>query len=249
MSITDEILVAYVDGELSAADAAPVEHALAKDAALAARAAQFADSKTAMRRAFSPAPAVSAGLEARVRAMATDHAALRLPNAPAGTVIDLAARRRVTPAWQLPAAAAVLLAVGIGGGWFVGAGDDAASGGLQVAGLTEPEFSAAMGTLPSGQKLTLPDGTELAAVATFRDGDGTLCREVEQTGVTGGTVVAIACRAEATWEVRFAMATASGAEGYAPASSLDTLDAYLSATAAGAPLSAEDEAAALATTD
>ena len=52
-------------------------------------------------------------------------------------------------------------------------------------------------------------------------------------------------RTEAAWDVQLAIAADAGAEGYAPASSLDALDAWLVATGAGAPLTLEDEAAAL----
>jgi surface antigen len=90
-------------------------------------------------------------------------------------------------------------------------------------------------------------GTVFAAIATFRDGSDQLCREFEYGRDGGDTVVAVACHADETWSVRFAVATAAaGGTGYVPASSLDALDGWLAAVEAGAPLSNDEEAAALA---
>ncbi|MGL4235383.1 zf-HC2 domain-containing protein [Tabrizicola sp.] len=249
MGITDEMLMAYADGELSAAEAAEVERAMAADEALAARVALFADSKAAVRRAFAAPQPVSASLEARIRAMAETDAAQRQSQVPQSNVIDLAARRRVVPFWQMPAAAAVALVIGAGSMWLV-TQDGRGAGGLEVAGLSDPAIIDALGKVPSGERVALGEGTEFAAIATFQGGEGELCREFEHDRAGGATVVAVACHADQRWDVRFAIAAAAAdAEGYAPASSLDTLDAYLSATDAGAPLSAEDEAAALGALD
>ncbi len=249
MEITDEMLMAYTDGELSAAEAAAVERAMAQDEALATKAAIFADSRSAVKRAYAAPPAVSADLEARVRAMAAADAASRQAPTPQSNVIDLASRRRVVPFWQLPVAAAVALAVGAGSIWFMGA-NGGGSGGLQVAGLSDPAIVGALGTVASGQRVALGDGAAFAAIATFRDGDGALCREFEHARQGGKTVVAVACQTPTSWDVRFAIAAAaSTTDGYAPASSLETLDAYLSATGAGAPLSAVDEAVLLKAPD
>ena len=209
MGISDELLMAYADGELTAAQAAEVERAMALDEALAERAALFADSRAAAKRAFAPAPAVSA---------------------------------------------AVALAVGAGTVWLA-AGDarsvaGRSGGGLEVAGLQDPAISAALGLLPSGERSDLGDGASLSAIATFKDGAGALCREFEHDRAGGATVVAVACRMDGAWDIRFAIAAAGAAsDGYAPASSLETLDAFLTATEAGAPLSAADEAAALGAID
>ena len=226
--------------------------AVAADPALAAKVALFAESRTALQRAHAVLPAVPAALEARVRAMAATDAALRNASpqtaAPQGNVVDLAARRRMVPIWQLPFAASVALAVGLGSAWFtgLGGGSGTGSGGLQVATLTDPALAAALDSLASGRRNGSGRRRRLAAIATFRDTGGTLCREFEHGTPEAATVVAIACRTEAAWDVRFAIATAvPDATGYAPASSLETLDAYLSASGAGAPLSATDEAAAL----
>ncbi len=249
VGFTDEMLMAYADGELSPAEALEVERAMAADEALAARVALFADSRAAVRRAYATPPEVPADLKARIRAMARTDTALPQTPPSASNVVDLATRRRVVPFWQVPAAAAVALAVGAGGVWLM-AEDDSGRGGLRLAGLTDPAIIEALGTVPSGAQMALSGGADFSAVATFRDAENRLCREFEQSRTGGATVVAVACRADQAWDLRFAIAgAASDAEGYAPASSLEALDSYLSVTGAGAPFSAEDEAAALRNLD
>ena len=60
-------------------------------------------------------------------------------------------------------------------------------------------------------------------------------------------MVSVACRSEEQWQVRFTVAAAGADDGYAPASSLEALDAYLSAIGAGEPLSVDNEQTVLTT--
>lgn len=253
MGITDEMLMAYADGELDAEAAARVEAAMATDDSLGARMARMAEARAAVRRAYQVAPPVPAALEARVREMiaakvAADRQAQAAPPA-ASNVVDLASRRRVVPFWQLPAAAMLALAVGAGSAWLA-APEGGGAAGLQMAGLEDPGLRAALASLPSGETARLEGGGRFVAIASFRDSEDRLCREFEHDQADGRTLVAVACRDAADWDLRFAIAAAGvDPEGYAPASSLEALDAYLTATGAGAPLSAADEAAALQALD
>ncbi|MFN5998655.1 MAG: zf-HC2 domain-containing protein [Paracoccaceae bacterium] len=246
MAIDDERLMAYADGALSPDEAAEVEQAIAADEALAAKAAAFADSRTMVKRALGAAPPVSDKLAATIRAMAEADAAKRQAPTGSAQVIDLASRRRTVPFWQLPIAASVALAVGVFGGW-IGKPPADEIGGIAVAVVDETALVEALAAVKSGERTEIGNGVAFTAIASFRDGDGQLCREFEQDRAGGDTVVAVACRAEEAWSVRFAVAApASDDTGYAPASSLDTLDAWLSAIEAGAPLSDAEEADALA---
>lgn len=58
--------------------------------------------------------------------------------------------------------------------------------------------------------------------------------------------MAISCMAGDEWETRITIAPPPGSDGHAPASSMETLEAYLSAINAGPALSREEEAQALA---
>jgi anti-sigma factor RsiW len=244
MAITDETLMAYADGVLDAEEAREVERAMAADEALAARVAALADARRAVKAAHAAPEPVPEALLKRVQALAEADAARRSAVA-AGTVVDLSARRRPAPLWKLPLAASVALAAGGLAGWFA-AQQAGAPAGIGIAGLDDPAIVRALGEAASGERVALPGGAELAAIATFRDGDGTLCREFEYDRDRTGTIVAVACRGQDGWDVRLAVAAPAAEDGgYAPASSLDTLEAFLAATGAGAALSPEEERAAL----
>ncbi len=247
MTITDEKLMAYADGELNAAEAAEVERAMAEDEALALRVTLFAGSRKAVREAAMATPlAVPEALAEKVRALGAAHAAGRAAAEKApDKIVDLSARRRPAGSWQLPLAASIALAIGAIGGWIV-AHSSTTPAGLEIAALGDPAIVEALSTLPSGERQVLDNGNQFAAIASFEDGGGRFCREFEYDQVSGTTLVAVACHDQTHWDVRFAIAAPAATPGlYAPASSLETLDAYLSATGAGAPLSTADEAAAL----
>jgi hypothetical protein len=103
MEMSDEMLMAYVDGELAAEDAAAVERAIAGDAGLQRRAADFRDTRMLARGALAEARAepVPAALVAAVRA-----AAERARQASASTVAPTAATAAPAATLAAPAAAA-----------------------------------------------------------------------------------------------------------------------------------------------
>ena len=167
--------------------------------------------------------------------------------APSETVIPFPRRTVTAPAYRpMAAAAALALAVGVAGGFLVSQTMGAReTGGLSIAALEVPGISDALDTLPSGERVTITEG-EVCAIASFLNADDELCREFEFDRTSRETVVSVACRTADGWEPRFAIVAPSGDEtGYAPASSLETLDAYLTAIGAGAPMSSEEEAASL----
>jgi hypothetical protein len=57
--------------------------------------------------------------------------------------------------------------------------------------------------------------------------------------------VAVACHGGGAWDVPFTVAAGQADGGYAPASSLEALDAYLAAVGAGPPLEPAAEREAL----
>lgn len=206
MDITDETLMAFADGELAEPEASELAHRIAADPDLAARVAMFRQTRDMF--AKMPADPVPDALADRIRAMAE-------PPAPSNVV---PMRRRV-PLWQLPAAAAVALAVGLGAGLS-----------LVPSGVTD---LAVLDSLPSGE-----ERSGVTAVATFQTASGDLCREYEADGM-----ISVACRTDDGWQTRLAVAT--GGEGYAPVSGVEALDAWLAGVEAGDPLDPEAEASAL----
>ncbi len=246
---SDEILMAYADGELDADTRLALDAAMADDEELAGRVAMFADTRRIAKEAFAPMlkEPVPQALEDRVRAMlaaAPSNAAtesnvveFRKPASPAGP----APRQR----WHLPLAASIALVAGLTGGYLIGQPQQSAPSGVRIAMLDNMAIAAALGSVPAGESRPIESAGQFKAIASFRDGGGQLCREFEFDAVQGSALVAVACNASGSWEVRFAVATAQADNGYAPASSLEALEAYLGATGAGEPMAAADEAAAL----
>lgn len=240
----DETLMAYADGELDSEAAQAVEAAAATDAELARRIAMFSRTRdllgeVARARPLGPlSPALGARVEETLRAARP---------APSETVVPFPRRAVAAEAYRpVAAAAALALAVGVAGGFLVSQTMGAReTGGLSIAALDVPGIPEALDTLPSGERATITEG-EVSAIASFLNADGELCREFEFDRASRETVVSVACRTAEGWEPRLAIvAPATDETGYAPASSLETLDAYLGAIGAEAPLAPEEEAAAL----
>lgn len=243
---TDEELMAYADGELPETRAAELDQALAEDGTLSDRLAVFIDTRTLAKEAWDDVltEPVPAHLVQHVRDMAATTEAEE-----DDTVVAFPARAAEpapTAVWKLPLAACLALAVGLGAGLMISRQGDSVPGGLEIATLRDSAMIEALNNLPSGDEQMLADGARLAPIATFFDGAQTLCREFELDRPDGITVVSVACRSGADWDVRMAIAAAgAGEDSYAPASSLEALDAYLSASDAGPPLDPDAEAAAL----
>lgn len=241
---TDETLMAFADGELDPAEDARVAAAVAADPELARRLAVFSGTRDVLARAAAARPetVVPDALMERVRAT------LDAERTPGGQTVvpfrrPLAAR---VPAFPRAIAASLALAAGLAGGFVAGLSfGDGDPAGLRIASLQTPGLTRALSSLPSGARQAV-EGGEIALIASFRNADGEFCREFEYDGAARATVVSVACRAGADWETRFAVVAGAADTGYAPASSLETLDAYLAAVGAGAPLTPEEEAAAVA---
>jgi hypothetical protein len=230
MDIDDDTLMALADGEIDGDEAARLHAQIAADPALADRYALFTQSADWVKAASlaNPEAAVSPDLEARIREMAAT------PPPEAENVVPL---RRPAPRWRpMALAASVALAVGLLAGLLL------APGGSE---RDVPMLSAAvqkrLGTLPSGTEAGLPGGRRVSVVASFTDSAGAFCREYETTAQGRDSHVVVACRNGDDWSLRFAMATAAGNNGYAPASSLEALDSFYAAIGASQPLSAEAE--------
>lgn len=259
----DEELMAFADGALDAARTGQIADAAAGDPALAARIETFRAARRTARGALLDAPGGDA-LTARIAAMAG--AARREADAAASPAVRVVARpARDRPSWRrpswrrpswrdLPLAASIALAFALGGavGYVLSPGDGPSDGvgataRIAVAAPLEGALADAVARIPSGARARLPGGRTLHAVASFRDGRRTLCRELEIAGEDARTaVLAVACGESEGWVVRFSIAVPAAGDGYAPASALEALDAYLAGIEASDPLEADDERAALA---
>lgn len=251
---SDEMLMRFADGELDAEEMELVEKAMEADDELVSRVAMFIETKAQAQSALKPLldEPVPEALQASVAAMVAAKKAKDAKDAEAGAgaaVLPFEPRRKSAPPaprrWTLPLAASLAAIAGGLAGYWAGGGAGPVDGGVSVAGRVGAELGEALASVPASQEIALADGTRFRAIASFRNDLAELCREFELDGADRSTSVSVACHSGGAWAVSFMVAAGGGTDGYAPASSTEALDAYLSAIEAGEPLSAEDEAAAL----
>ena len=227
---TDEMLMAYIDGELDTAAADDVRRATERDATLARRAEEFRSTREWAKRAFAGIKSEPA-MEKMI--------AVVLAN-PGSNVVPLP--RRQFSKTALPLAASVALAAGLAGYWF---GQQVAPNGLAL--FNDAALANALGETPGGQSRVIrtADGEkQLESLATYKVGDG-YCRSFALTvGKAEESILGVGCARGGDWRVEIAViAGTNGA--YVPASTggLASIDAFLDAAGAREALSAEEEAA------
>ncbi|MEM1048587.1 MAG: anti-sigma factor [Pseudomonadota bacterium] len=272
LRFSDETLMAFADGELDRETQEAVERAMETDDDVVSRVALFIETRARAKEGMAPFldEPVPDALLARVTEMveaATEpepmgrHERHDKPEPPEesaeATVVPFARRAKpdrtsARPAaitagpWALPLAACLALVIGATGGLLVGGSDSGGTSPLQIAGFDQPGLIAALNSVRSGDETTLGEGGDrFRAIASYRDEAGTFCREFEIDLETQSTTVAVACRPQDTWNVQFTVVAGQNTEGYAPASSMESLEAYLNAVGAGEALSVEDEATLL----
>ncbi len=238
MTITDDMLSAFLDGELPPEEMKRVAAAIDADAGLRRRAEALAAPDAIIKHAYSAID--DAPMPASVTALLAD---AEIEPQPENNVIALRARvTRQREIWRLPIAASIALAAGIALGLSITPKE-----GVQIAGAVKPgdALFAALETTPSGETRALADGLNAAMVLTFRAGE-TWCREFTLAGPNDGAR-AIACREEDAWAVKLVAAEAPAGEGYATAASAVSaaFDAGAVALGADEPLDAAREAALL----
>ncbi len=192
MTIDDDMLMAFVDGELDEVSRARVERAAAEDPAVRARLEQQQRLRT--RLAAHYGPAAEEEVPERFRAMLETK------------VVSFAAvqPRPARPLWQALTALAATLVLGLAVGRTLLApvpvtGPFAVEGGTMVA---RGELADALETqLASAQ----PRDAATRIGVTFANNDGRACRTFDSRAAAG-----IACRGDAGWQV---MMTAAGSGG------------------------------------
>jgi len=235
MKFTDEMLMAYADGELEAAARAEIEEAVARDPVLARAVERHRVMAERVRGAYGDV--LDEPLPERLAAL--------VEKPEAAPVADLATRRGErttrTGGWRLPAwaAAAASLAVGFFVGVFVArepAAPYAESGGDLVA-------RGALDVALTSQLATAGGSHGVHVGISFRDRDGGYCRTFQLQ--RGASVAGLACRRGEAWklEVLAAAAHVDGELRTASAIPLPVLQA-VDAAIDGEPLDAAAEAAA-----
>jgi len=248
MAVTDEMIMAYADGELDAAGRAEVEAAMANDADIARKVEAHRKLRGAFAGAF--ASVLDEAVPARLFASASRRAA---PSSPA-VVVDLAkfrakaepAAQRRLPGWAAwgAIAATVLVAVVVGRVWMAASVPPLALGPNGQMAAEGPLASALNDQLASSG----PAGKPVVIGASFKSNAGQYCRTFQLTHGQG--LAGVACKAPQGWAIAMAMASPPPAQatGYRTAAS-ETPAPVLAAVQgmiAGDALDAKAEAAAKA---
>jgi hypothetical protein len=214
--IDDDLLMAFLDGELDEMTRVRVERALAADADLRAR--LDVQHRLRARLAAHYGPAIEEEVPARFRAMLDSN------------VVPF---RRARPLWQTFAALAATLVLGLA----LGSRLPAPGGPVGI----EKGQMVAQGTLADALETQLASaqgpGAATRIGVTFADADGRLCRTFE------GEVSGLACRGDQGWQLMMTGAGAHGQrEGYRQAASGDPrILAAAQEMMAGEPLDAAAE--------
>lgn len=205
----DELLSAYLDGELPAEREAELERRLEADPALALKLERLSEANAALRDAYAPVadePMPQGVLDA-IGALAPEAPEARRNESRGGSVVDLGARRigrkpAVFP-WPLALAASVTLAIGVMLGLLIAPQNDTPLAGL-LAGTGDvargSELHNTLETGPSGTARAI--GADLIAtpVLSFASREGGYCREIEIAGADV-SAAALACRSDGGWQV------------------------------------------------
>jgi len=244
LDITDELLVAYVDDELDAAQRAMVNATLERDAVLRCRGEEMRLSRDLLREAFplqSP-ETVPVRLEA-----AAERLAAVCTRQPRRARHDFSLRPKY-------AVAAALVVCAVAGAAYV-AWQPVKPTPQRVTAVAQIDLGNPLHTLlestPSAQVVEVPEeGAALRAVLTFRANDGRFCREFE-IFASARASTGIACREKGQWRTEVqssASATLASSNYYTPAAGSDdpAIAAVVDKLMQGEPLDVEEEAQVLA---
>ncbi|MBB3017387.1 hypothetical protein FHR70_000427 [Microvirga lupini] len=244
LHLTDEILMAFADGELDQPVAAAVARVMAQDPAVARKIVEFQQSRRLTRSVFANnlAPDVPSELRAAISAKIEAYEAA----VEGGEGKQAKETKSIWGGGMSPvrmALAASLAAVAVSAAYFIGQHSQSEVG--RLAQLEHPRVLQELSRLESGRDAELPFG-RLRVISTYRLPDNSLCREFRLQSTSTSTD-AVACRTDG-WRVTFALSDpAKGAE-YVPSSGGDLLESYLDNLGAGNPLEGEAEAKALSET-
>lgn len=243
----DELLSAFMDGELDAASAAEVGQRLESEPALARRLEALRGVDVQLRAAFMDTDErVPGSLRELIANGSRDQRESR--SGTTAQVIPFARVAALSRRWApLAAAASVVFVVGLmlGRGPVPGGNGDPGLLAGQTPLLPGSVLHEVVTTLPSGQTRTLADGRVVTPEYTFRTAAGSVCRRLAVSSDHGMTT-AVTCREGDDWRVRLARFAPGATVDYAPAfGRSDPFDLAVDAMMDDAPLDAADERAAL----
>jgi hypothetical protein len=243
MSISEEMLMAYADGEVDAATRASIEAAMRDDPEIRKRVARERALREAMQGAFSSV--LDEPVPERLLAAARGRI-----GAPARNVVDLAGARGAAAAkasgglrWQ-PAAMAASLLMGLALGYFGWHGSNTLVRSSAGGGITA---SAALAEALSNQlSADRSPGRVATTGLSFRTKSGGYCRTFALAGADASS--GLACREGNDWKIKVLAQSppASDSSSYRPAASADSpaVRAAVEESIDGEPLDQAGEIAA-----
>lgn len=249
MKMTDEIIMAYADGQLPEAEARKVELAAQADPAIREKIRLFTETARQFKTAAADLPPVPDALAHRVSAILEKDIGQQA--APRDDNVVPLTRRNWVSHWPTALAASITLAIGVAAGVGLGPfGMQETKPPFGMAALADPEIAVTLSAAASGSSAVLASGATLNVIASFIDADKTLCREFDYEAVNGPSIVSVACRVNGTWSPKIAIAASHDQSGtFAPASSLDALETWLGTSGFGDPLELQEETRWLADLD
>lgn len=246
MNLTDEVLSAFLDGELPEADMAIVRDRLAQDPALAERLAQLAavDNILADHYAAIDQRPLPQGVTDLLESGENTAGPTNAPPGQRDKVVAFPHWRRMRQGLQRRAGTAVAAALVVGFGLaqlWPGSAPDPADDWQRVA--------QALDTTPSGQTRALEAGGQLTPRLTFTNQAGDYCRQFRLQGPETETASEhIACRSSgASWVEHARVAVpAEAKDRYQTASGGSVLDEVLDRMMAGPLIEPAEERRLLA---
>jgi hypothetical protein len=231
MTISDEILNAFIDGELSTIEMNIVRDAIAKDESVAERMDTLASLNSLVHASESVIDTLplSKGLEEVRKKLAAAAGAGH-----SGNVISFPWWRKVQAAVTMPTAIAASVAAVFG--FFMNV--DSGSGAAAL-----PDWTAINDGLSqqrSGEVITTKSGASFEARLTFLNHEGEYCRQFYVKPMNAPALQSIACRVGDDWNLRAAIP--AGDQGsYVTASSSRALDDILDTMMQGNSVSPAQE--------
>jgi len=260
-ALSDEMLMAYADGELDEPAARRIEMAMTADPRVGAEVVRYLRSRRLARAALSGPDQleVPSALRDAVARQIAGFAATKVEPAPvraepapddsapddSAKVIAFPRRGATAPSWFRLAAAAVVAAV-VSGSVVSLALRGSAGHPVGLALLDTPGLTGALDQIASGESKALADAS-LQVAASFTLPDNRLCRQFSLSDPAIHTE-AVACRAADGWALRFATASAPPADGgeIKAAGGSEALDLFLGEIGAGEAMDPDAERTALA---
>ena len=231
MTISDEKLNAFIDGELSALEMSIVRDAIAKDDHIADRAEALAALNSQITASLSSIDEIplSAGLS-EIKSQLENG----VQTESADNVVRFPWWRKAQAAMTMPTAIAASVAAIFG--FFLNSETHTGAGAMS----DWSAISQALSNQTSGALVTTNNGSRFEARLTFLNQEGEYCRQFYIKTNNAPALQSIACRTDSAWQLRAAMPTVEQ-DGYQTASNDRALDDVIDAMIKGDIVSLEQE--------